>query len=224
MITYNLSRLNISDEAISETFSRLLTLIRDDSDKENLTNSLLKFFDNDIQAEPSKTMTALTEILEKQAENPDLKTLNSDGVDKIIHSLLSSPCNFTPLLHYVILTGYEDLKASAEIWINPDGEDDLAHKEADTKCTHILSVFEIQEIGKFEIELFVQDKSIDLLIFCPEQYTDFFKDTVKDMRKLLRNTVYKVKNINVDAMRAQRSLIDVFKSLSQRRQGVNVKI
>lgn len=57
--------------------------------------------------------------------------LSADKVEKIIHSLLSSPCNFTPLLHFVLPVQYQDLHSFAEIWINPNGgEDDSTRREA----------------------------------------------------------------------------------------------
>lgn len=223
MATYNLSRINTSTNAVSDAFSNLLKLMKDDSQKENLTNALLKFFDDNSHVSSSKTMNALTEILKKQSENPDLKLLNSDSMDKIIHSLLSSPCNFTPLLHFVIPVEYENTQASAEIWINPDGEDDMQNSDG-KKYTHILSVFEIQDIGKFEAELFVEKKNIQLSIFCPEQHIDYFKNSLSDIKKSIDNSEYKIKSVTIDKLIETRSLIQVFKSLPERRQGVNVTI
>ena len=223
MTNYNLSRLNLSEDGVSEAFAKLLGLIDNNEDKENLTNSLLKFLDDNAHASNSKTMNALTEILQKQSENPDIKMLNSDSINKIIQSLLSSPCNFTPLLHYVIPVQYEDIQASAEMWINPDGGEDL-DEPTDKKYTHMLVVFEIADIGKFEAELFVQDKNIDLSLLCPEQYTDFYKTAMKDLRKDLSFSEYKLKKLDVETLKEPRSLIEVFKSLPQRRLGVNVTI
>lgn len=223
MTTYNMSRISLSEDGVSEAFAKLLGLIDNDSDKEELTNSLLNFLENKNSTGDSKTMNALTEILQKQSENPDIKMLNSDSVNKIIQSLLSSPCNFTPLLHYVIPVEYEDVQASAEMWINPDGQDDVDDPKV-TKCTHILVVFEINDIGKFETELFVQDKNIDLSILCPEEYTDHYKSALKDLRKDLSFSEYKIKNIGIEKLEQPRSLIEVFKSLPERRTGVNVTI
>ena len=225
MTNYNLSRLNLSDEGVAENFAKLLSLIESDTDKENLTNSLLKFLDDNAQASDSKTMNALTEILQKQSENPDIKMVSSDSINRIVQSLLSSPCNFTPLLHYVIPVEYEDVQASAEMWINPDGEEDMTEAESKgKKYTHMLVVFDIEDIGKFEAELFVQEKNIDLSVYCPKEYTDFYKTAMKNLRRDLDFSEYKLKKLNVETLEEPRSLIEVFKSLPARRLGVNVKI
>ena len=225
MATYNLSRIALSDEGITDSFSRLLGLMDNEEEKENLTNLLLGFLEQNDHVSQSKTMNALTEILRKQSENPDLKMLGSDSMNKIIQSLLSSPCNFTPLLHYVIPVQYEDLSSSAEMWINPDGENDLpGGSGSGRKLTHMLFVFEIADIGKFETEMWVEDKNITLSILCPEQYADFYKDKIKSIREDLSFSDYKFKEIGVDKLKEPRSLIEVFKSLPERRTGINVAI
>ncbi|MBR6670974.1 MAG: hypothetical protein IKL31_09595 [Ruminococcus sp.] len=224
LITYNLSRLSVSTDAVPEAFTKLLEMIDDGDKKENLTNALLKFLDDNKHVSSSKTMNALTELLKAQSENPDMKMINSDSMEKIIHSLLSSPCNFTPLLHFVVPVEYEDIQASAEIWVNPDGEDDVSDPKKDSRYTHILAVFDIQDIGNFEVELFVEDKNIDLTVLCPQEHTEFFKKSVSDIRNGVKDSGYKLKSINVDEMKEPRSLIEVFKSLPLRRQGVNVTV
>lgn len=224
MITYNLSRLNVSADAVPEAFTKLLEMIEDDEQKENLTNALLKFLDDNTHVSTSKTMNALTELLRKQSENPDMKLINSDSMEKIIHSLLSSPCNFTPLLHFVVPVEFEDVQASAEIWVNPDGEEDVDNPDPNASYTHILSVFDIEDIGKFEAELFVENKNIDLTLLCPKEHTDFFRNTISDMKKDVSGLEYKLKSVSVNELKEPRSLIEVFKSLPLRRQGVNVTI
>ena len=224
MATYNLSRIALSDEGISESFQKLLGLMDNEEQKESLTNLLLGFLEQNDHVSQSKTMNALTEILKKQSENPELKMLNSDSMNKIIQSLLSSPCNFTPLLHYVIPVEYEDMNASAEMWINPDGENDLPGGGDGKQMTHMLIVFEIGDIGKFETELWVTDNDLTLSILCPEQYTDFYRDKIKDLRNDLSFSSYKIKSIDVETLGEPRSLIDVFKSLPERRTGINVSI
>ncbi len=224
MATYNLSRIALSDDGISENFQKLLGLVDSEEQKESLTNLLLGFLEQNDHVSQSKTMNALTELIKKQTEDPEFKMLNSESMNKIIQSLLSSPCNFTPLLHYVIPVEYEDVNASAEMWINPDGENDVPGGTDGKKMTHLLIVFEIGDIGKFETELWVSDNDITMSILCPEQYTDFYKNKIRDLRNDLSFSSYKIKSIDVDTLNEPRSLIEVFASLPERRTGINVSI
>ena len=87
---------------------------------------------------------------------------SSDKLEKIIHSLLCSPCNFTPLLHFVLPVQYEGLQSFAEIWINPNGGEDDRERQSDGgRVIHMLLAFDVGGIGRFELELFVRDKVID---------------------------------------------------------------
>jgi hypothetical protein len=61
-------------------------------------------------------------------------------------------------------------------------------------------------------------------ILCPEQYTDFYKNKIRDLRNDLSFSSYKIKSIDVDTLNEPRSLIEVFASLPERRTGINVSI
>lgn len=228
MTKYNLSRYNSGESLVPESFSRLLSTIGDGKLKEKLTMELVKYLETpekNTAARESKTMSALAEILEKQSENPELKLLNSESIDKIVQGLLTSPCNFTPLLHYVIPVETEDVQSMAEIWVNPNGEEDVeGAAESGRALTHMLVVFEIDGIGKFETELFVENKSINLSVLCPPEYADSFKSVNADIRKACENTGYRFSRIDIGELKEQRSLIDVFRSLPTRRTGINVTI
>lgn len=234
LVKYNLSRYNDNDNLVAESFSKLLTKIPDEKLKAKLTNDLVEYLETAEKSkgtQGSKTMSALADILQKQSENAETKMLNSDSIDKIVHGLLSSPSNFTPLLHYVVPVDDGKTQAMAEIWINPNGQEDIENVDAidkktksAKKLTHMLVVFEIEKIGKFEAELFAEDKSLTLLIFCPEEHLPAFKNVNADIRRACENTGYRFRNIEISKMKAPRSLMDVFGSLPARRSGINVTI
>lgn len=224
---YNLSRYNDNDNLVSEAFARLLANIPDKGLREKLTSQIARYLETAQTrgTESSKTMSALAEILEKQTENTEAKMLNSESIDRIVHGLLSSPSNFTPLLHYVIPVDNGDVQAMAEIWINPNGEEDVeGGVNSGKKITHMLFVFEISEIGKFETELFVEDKNINLSVFCPPEHISSFRSVNADIRKACESTGYRFKTIDISELKEPRSLMDVFRSLPARRSGINVTI
>lgn len=225
---YNLSRYNSSEDIVTEAFLRLLESIPDKQTKLRLGDELVRYFENggaSHGAEESKTMSALAEILEKQSENTEAKMLNPDSVDKIVHGLLSSPSNFTPLLHYVIPVDNKQVQAMAEIWINPNGDEDVeGGASGGKKMTHMLVVFEIDGIGKFETELYAEDKSITLSVLCPPEHVDSFRGVNSDIRRACESTGYRFKSIEIGELKETRSLMDVFRSLPARRSGINVTI
>ncbi len=94
------------------------------------------------QAGEKSVMDVIARLLGRRPDSDELMLLNPEKVEKILRSLLSSPCNFTPLLHFVVPVQYEDIRSFAEIWINQNGEeDDRQNRGGGGKCLHMLLVF-----------------------------------------------------------------------------------
>ena len=226
---YNLSRFNDNPDFFQESISNLLLLLDGKEQRNQLTTGIENFISqmkNTEQSENSKIMDILAQIIGRQSENTDFTLLSSEKIEKIIHSLLSSPCNFTPLLHFVIPVQYEDIRSFAEIWVNPNGSEDERENQgqAAKRNIHMLIVFDIEGIGQFEAELFVSDKNLDFSLFCPPAYTDTFSKMSNRFAKCIEGSSYRFGTIKIDKLERPRSLMDVFKSLPYKRTGVNVKI
>lgn len=227
MVIYNLSRYNDNADFLQEAMMRVLAQLHGDRAREQFTAALTDYLSkaDQQQIEKSDVMQVLTRILKQQAENPELMALNGDKMQKIIHSLLSSPCNFTPLLHFVVPVRYEDLQAFAEIWVNPNGEeDDRTNGKAKGRATHFLLVFDIGGMGRFELELFCRGQEIALSLFCPPAYASLYQAQVEKLRACVGQTGYHFSEINVQRLEHPRSLMDVFRSLPYKRTGVDVTV
>lgn len=234
---YNLSRFNDNPDFFQEAASTLFLLLNGEDRKQFV--SLVRDFQygvrNDIrrggedqeaeEAEKSKIMDVLTKILGKQAGDEEMSSATSEKIEKIITSLLSSPCHFTPLLHFVVPVEYNMLQSFAEIWINPNGEEDRSDDKAERgDCIHMLLVFDIEGMGKFEAELYTLGKKVELSLRCPPNYCRIFRNAVGRIERCINATSYRFEKIRVDPLERPNSLMDVFKSLPYKRTGVNVKV
>lgn len=230
MAIYNLSRYNDNGTFLQESVSRMLMQLRGDEARENFLTALGELLEQEKQPAPKTgegetALGVLTRILQRQMTNEELMSASADKVEKIIHSLLSSPCNFTPLLHFVLPVQYEDLQSFAEIWINPNGgEDDRDRRPDGSQVIHMLLAFDVGGIGRFELELFVREKVIDFSLYCPPAYTAVYGEIKNDLRSCTGDTGYRFGEIKVDRLDRPRSLMDVFKSLPYKRTGVDVKV
>ena len=176
--------------------------------------------------EESKVIDTLAKIIAKQAGSEEVNVLSGDKVDKIITSLLSSPSNFTPLLHFIVPVQFEDMRAFAEIWVDPNAEGDetARRKNQGGDANRMLMVFDVEGIGRFESELYVQNKRIALNLLCPPAYVDAFRGLGPAIRQAISGTGYSFESINIDRMERTHSLMDVFTDLPHRRTGIDVKI
>lgn len=227
MAIYNLSRYNDNGSFLQESVSRMLLQLHGDKARETFLSALEEFLIAEKQPakETPTALGVLTRILARQTENDELMSLNAEKMEKVIHSLLSSPCNFTPLLHFVLPVQYEDIQSFAEVWINPNGgEDDRDRDDGGKRVIHMLLAFDVESIGHFELELYVREKVIDFSLYCPPAYAAVYSTIKNDLKSCTGDTGYRFGEIRVDKLERPRSLMDVFKSLPYKRTGVDVRI
>ena len=141
----------------------------------------------------------------------------------MLHSLLSSPCNFTPLLHFILPVEQDNVRAFAEVWLDPEC-DERDMPEGVDKGMHLLMVIDIDSVGRFETEYYVYDRTIDFSLYCPKGCEDGFDGVVRALPRIIYGTGYHLGNTSVSVLEKGRSLMEVFKSLPYRRVGVDVKI
>ncbi|MDR0984718.1 MAG: antitoxin [Ruminococcus sp.] len=232
IINYNLSRYNTNKDFLMEAIRTMLTFI-DGKEQKNQFLSLIHNFINEMQStntggsmNRSQIMEILASIIGKCADSEEFVNVSPESIDKIIHSLLSSPCNYTPLLHFIIPVEYLNMKSFAEIWLNPNSEDEDGKGSGNKNSLHMLIVFDIEGIGQFETELFIdeKDKKISLVIFCPKDYREQFSRISPNLREAISFSQYAFNEIKFEEMKEPRSLIQVFKSLPYRRTGVDVRV
>lgn len=234
---YNLSRYNNNMDFFSESVYRLRQQLSV-AQRQQFSGLIEKFLDDlrggrfaapgrddaaNGAASTSRVMDSLIAMVTKQSGNDSLNSADSAKVDKILHSLLSSPCNFTPLLHFIVPAIHQGVRAFAEIWINPES-DEKDMPEGAGRGMHFLLVIDVDAIGRFEAELFVHGQVIDFNLFCPPGYEQKYEAMMKTLPKALAGSPYRLGQTRLEPLERQRSLMDVFKSLPYKRVGVDVKI
>lgn len=228
MTIYNLSRFQEGEDAMQEASSDLLMLL-DGPLREDLSRALAHFSPplrdgGGGEGEGSRVLQALTRLVEAQAGEGGLSAATAEKVEKIIYSLLSSPCHFTPLLHFVVPVQAQGMKSFAEIWLNPNGGEDRRDGAQGAQCLHLLLVFEMEGLGRFEAELYCLDQEISLQLLCPPPYAEAFAGLAGQFGSCAAGTPYHMKSVEVAALDKPRSLMQVFHSLPYKRTGVDVKV
>ena len=227
MIIYNLSRFSDNPAALKESLGSLSIIVDGDAQRETLSELLNSHITEGGEIEPkdSRVMNVLAQIIGKEsAIQEENGSVANENIEKIIHSLLSSPCNYTPLLHYIIPVQDQDLKAFAEMWIDPNAESTDNKGRTVTDCIHVLMVFDIDGIGRFEAELAASQKDIMVKLFCPPAYLPAFANLAQEVREPIAASGYRLLDFTVDRLERQRSLMDVFKTLPHKRTGIDVTI
>lgn len=224
ILKYNLSRFNTNKEFFRESVDSLLLFMGGRESKERfmaLVDQYIHSLTGGAEAN-SKIMHVLAEIIGRQAADADIKMLSADTIERIVHSLLSSPCNFTPLLHLVIPVMYQDIRSFAEIWIDPNARGN--EEEQESSNIHMLIVFDIEGLGSFEMELFAAGKQLRLSLHCPKGVLGAFAALEDRFAAIAAASSYRLEQMEVAALERPRSLMDVFKTLPYKRTGIDVRI
>lgn len=225
-ILYNMSRYQDNEICLQEALLGLLIHINSREEKEHfkmlLEDYLAQFQTPEHARNRSRIMDTLAQIISKQDRETPMNSLNGEKIEKIITSLLSSPCNYTPLLHFVIPVDYQGMKAFSELWIDPkDGEG--RGQEAEDRV-HVLITFDIPGIGQMEAEFKVADQRIWMNLYCPAAYVPVFEGLAPEFLQIMETYGYHGVEVGVERLEHMRSLMEVFKNLPYRRTGVDVKI
>lgn len=247
ILIYNLSRFNANPDYITETAFRLRQYLAGTQKQEftELLQSYLAGREPETMRLPmqqgadtallltqnaasagkgSVVMDQLVEMITKQTSSGKMSVTDALKMENMLHSLLSSPCNFTPLLHFILPVQYEDTRSFAEIWINPESDETDMPEGVGSGGMHILMVIDVDAVGRFEAEFYVYDNTVDLNLYCPKGSEAGYEDMMKSVPKLFYGSDYHLGKTQVAPFEKTRSLMEVFKSLPYRRVGVDVKI
>lgn len=226
IVVYNLSRFQDNSSYLEEAMLNVLVKLNGREEKEHLKSMIADYLESFRTGERlenrSKIMSTLAELIGKQDRETEIRSLNGDRIEKIITSLLSSPCNYTPLLHFVIPLTYNSMTAFAELWVDPN--DYRETKEGADQGIHVLITFDIHGIGQFEAEFWVQGESIQFQLLCPKDYQTVFAALGGEFEQIIKEHGYRTAEVTIDRLDQNRSLMDVFKTLPYRRTGVDVKV
>lgn len=231
MITYNLSRYNTNTDFLSESAREVMTFIPLEDQRTKFLQELydcLAGFERGNSN--SKVLNTLVKILQKQTDSESVMQMKGETVESVIHSLLSSPSNFTPLLHFVIPIDDGIFKAFGEMWINPDEEEKKTNKdsksasEIEERTIHMLLVFDIPDVGRFETELWVKGKKINMSVLCPDVMENYTDSLSFDLKNSINFSKYTFESVKIGRLEKSRSLVEVFPTLPQRRTGINIRV
>ena len=229
ILTYNLSRFNANPDYVTETAFRLRQYLSGPQ-KQEFMQLLDNYLDGrtsqtDSSAGNSSVMNQLVELITRQTDSGKMSVADSLKMEGMLHSLLSSPCNFTPLLHFILPLQFEDTRSFAELWINPESDESDMPEGAGGGGMHILMVVDVDTIGRLEAEFYVyQNNTVDISLYCPKGSEKNYEEMMASAGKCFVGTDYHLGKTQVAPFEKTRSLMEVFKSLPYRRVGVDVKI
>lgn len=174
-------------------------------------------------ASGQSSIQALTDFLAKSMDDQALKSMGLVDTTALLQSLLTSPGALTPLAHYVLPANYEDTKAFGELWVDSEENGGTASSKEELG-THLFLVFDVDTLGRFELELYAKNQALTVSLLCPPALTGYYDTMRSAIGKIASDAGYTAKGTLVKPLTKARDLTEVFEKLLEKRGGLDVKI
>lgn len=176
---------------------------------------------SNIPSSPS-TLDKLTDFIAKNINHEAIQSLDNFNASNLLQSLLNAPGVFTPLAHYVLPLQFEDTKAFGELWVDND-ENNPNNTPVGQKNYHLFLTFDIESVGRFEVDMYALGENISLSFLYPEGFDYRVKRLTDKIDLVIRNIGYKPVKMETAVLRKPHNLTEVFPKIVDRRKGLNVQ-
>lgn len=176
---------------------------------------------SNIPSAPS-TLDKLTDFIGKNINHEAIQSLDDFNASNLLQSLLNAPGVFTPLAHYILPLQIEDTKAFGELWVDND-ENNPNNTPVGQKNYHLFLTFDVESIGRFEVDMYALGENINLLLLYPEKFGFKIKKLTDKIDLIIRNIGYKPAKFETAVLRKPHVLTEVFPKIIDRRKGLNVQ-
>ena len=176
---------------------------------------------SNIPSAPS-TLDKLTDFIGKNINHEAIQSLDDFNASNLLQSLLNAPGVFTPLAHYILPLQIEDTKAFGELWVDND-ENNPNNTPVGQKNYHLFLTFDVESIGRFEVDMYALGENINLSLLYPEKFGFKIKRLIDKIYLIIRNIGYKPAKFETAVLRKPHVLTEVFPKIIDRRKGLNVQ-
>ncbi|MEG3006894.1 MAG: hypothetical protein RR806_05425 [Oscillospiraceae bacterium] len=229
LILYNLSYLNSSPADLNDLFLNVLVKLGNNKElAATLSAGYRELEDNAFSGNEKKSdlINAISKFVDNFFQQSKTNTIANTEINNILRSLIAAPNSFTPLLHFMLPMRYETAQGFGELWVDPyEIAKDKKGEVLKERAIHIFFIADILDIGYFEVEIYLLNQKVNVNLFCPPDYYDSFKSVKERLAKTIASTTtYKFEGFSIEPLKRKRSLPQVFKKLSEKRDGFNVSI
>lgn len=170
----------------------------------------------------SSSIQALTDFVEKNINHPALKSIDSFNASNLLQSMINAPGVMTPLAHYILPVQVENTHAFGELWVDNDDESG-ATGSGGGKHHHLFLTFDVDNYGRFEVDVYANDNTVRLSLLHPSSFTKNVDSIINRVSRIAAGTKYSISDFQTGVLKEPHNLTQIFPKLAERRSGLNVK-
>ncbi len=199
---------------------RLYGVFVDIIDKMSVKNELPQ---HGIRPPVSSTLDNLTDFIEKNINNPALKSLDSFNAANLLQSLLNAPGVFTPLAHYILPLEVGDTRAFGELWVDND-ENNPNNTPETQRNYHLFLTFDVESIGRFELDMYALGEEVNIALLYPPRFEKEIEPMKDRVTKIIRNSGYQARTFETAPLKKPHNLVEIFPKITEKRTTLNTRV
>lgn len=199
---------------------RLYGVFVDIIDKMSVRNELPQ---HGIRPPVSSTLDNLTDFIQKNINNPALKSLDSFNAANLLQSLLNAPGVFTPLAHYILPLEVNNTRAFGELWVDND-ENNPNNTPGTQRNYHLFLTFDVESIGRFEVDMYAIGEEVNLTLLYPTRFEKEIEPMKDRVTKIIRNSGYSARTFETAPLKKPHNLVEIFPKITDKRTTLNTRV
>lgn len=199
---------------------RLYGVFVDIIDKMSVKNELPQ---HGIRPPVSSTLDNLTDFIQKNINNPALKSLDSFNAANLLQSLLNAPGVFTPLAHYILPLEVNNTRAFGELWVDND-ENNPNNTPGTQRNYHLFLTFDVESIGRFEVDMYAIGEEVNLTLLYPTRFEKEIDPMKERITKIIRNSGYSARTFETAPLKKPHNLVEIFPKITDKRTTLNTRV
>ncbi len=228
----DLSKVNTMQELIDE-LNGMLRAMPDIPLRERLYGVFVEIIDkmakrnelpqHGVRPPVSSTLDSLTDFIQKNINNPALKSLDSFNAANLLQSLLNAPGVHTPLAHYILPLQVMDTRAFGELWVDND-ENNPNNTPATQRNYHLFLTFDVESIGRFEVDMYAIGEEVNLSLLYPPRFEKEIEPMRDRVTKIIKNSGYQARTFETAPLKKPHNLTEVFPKIEDKRTTINKRV
>ncbi len=170
----------------------------------------------------SETMKALTAFIDRNVNHPAIRGIDNFNASNLLQSMLNAPGVFTPLAHYIIPLQVDDTRAFGELWVDNDNTSSGKGENGEKKY-HLFLTFDVEAVGRFEVDVYSSGKELNLSVLYPKSYRYRVSNLTDKITKIAAGVGYSVQNFKTGILFKPHTLAETFPRINENRKSFDVK-
>ena len=136
--------------------------------------------------------------------------------------MINAPGVMTPLAHFILPLQIENTRAFGELWVDND-DDSVPKTGGGTKRYHLFLTFDVDNLGRFEADVYAGESSVDISLLHPPAFTRKIDGVINRVNRIAAGAGYSVNRFETGVLKSPHNLTQIFPKLIERRAGLNVQ-